>query len=173
MFSLEKIAFLLLLLMSACQPTESSYKITVKSSLDVLDKQKVLLLVYNENNSVEVLSEKVMKHQKVVFEGEIKEPKLGKLYVELESVPYVTPIVIEEGNIYVQMDSTTILHGTELNDKLHQLLLDKDDFCETFSEEICLSEARLKLKEFYDSKLPEVSEMPALATYIEQQLNNL
>ena len=158
--------------MCSCS-TENAYKINVSSSLDILSGKDIELRIYDGENAVSETLNTTIKRGQATFKGEIATPALGQLYVELERIPYILPVVVEKGNIYAKLDSTTVLYGTEHNNQLHQFFLDKDDFLNTCSEIDSIPELKRALRGFYADKLVEHEENDVLSKYIQLQLKNL
>lgn len=172
LFSVKNISILLLILFASCR-SENSYEIKVYSSLEALDKQKIELRILDEDDALLVLSESTIRNGKAVLKGEIENPTLGELYIDLDRIPYIMPIVVEAGAIYAKLDSLTVLHGTDLNNRLHQMFLDKEDFLATVPDTIDVPGLRLELLEFYRNELSKVEQDEVLSSYIKRQIENL
>ena len=103
-------------LLASCS---SSYNITGTSSVQMLDGKK-LYLKNVRNDQKENIDSCDVVHGQFKFYGNIDSVRVVNLFID---DIYVTPIVLESGDIFVKIDnSQTTVGGTELNQELDHFM---------------------------------------------------
>ena len=96
----------------------SNYKVDGVATLGALGGNQMYLKSFEKNRWCTVDSAQII-HGAFVMKGKITKhtPKLVTLFVD--NIP-LTPMVLESGNIKIDLNSSTLaIHGTPLNDKLY------------------------------------------------------
>lgn len=115
---MNKILYALMatVLLASCS---SSYNITGTSSVQMLDGKK-LYLKNVRNDQKENIDSCDVVHGQFKFYGNIDSVRVVNLFID---DIYVTPIVLESGDIFVKIDnSQTTVGGTELNQELDHFM---------------------------------------------------
>ena len=109
-------ALMATVLLASCS---SSYNITGTSSVQMLDGKK-LYLKNVRNDQKENIDSCDVVHGQFKFYGNIDSVRVVNLFID---DIYVTPIVLESGDIFVKIDnSQTTVGGTELNQELDHFM---------------------------------------------------
>ena len=109
-------ALMATVLLASCS---SSYNITGTSSVQMLDGKK-LYLKNVRNDQKEKIDSCDVVHGQFKFYGNIDSVRVVNLFID---DIYVTPIVLESGDIFVKIDnSQTTVGGTELNQELDHFM---------------------------------------------------
>lgn len=115
---MNKILYALMatVLLASCS---TSYNITGTSSVQMLDGKKLYLKNVRNNEKVNIDSCDVV-HGQFKFYGNIDSVRVVNLFID---DIYVTPIVLESGDIFVKIDnSQATVGGTELNQELDRFM---------------------------------------------------
>ena len=115
----------------------NNYNYTITGDVPVADFEgKTIRLFINDSQSNRVvLNESVIKKGKYTMKGNTDSSFVATLMIVLDELPYILPVAVEQGQIYVKMGYTTNVRGTELNDKLQDFMLAKDAFVDANSDD--------------------------------------
>lgn len=120
--SISRIVFSIIsaLIFTSCA---SEYRIEGSSSVSRLDGKMLFVKVPQGETMISVDSAEVV-HGLFQMEGAVDSTMIASLYMDDQSV---MPLVIEKGNIQIQIENTRIVaSGTPLNDKLYDFVSKKN-----------------------------------------------
>lgn len=114
-----------------CASCSKKYKIEGTSSVSVLDGKMLFIKVQSGDKVVNIDSAEVI-HGLFKMKGKVDSTVLASLYMDEDCI---MPVVIEPGNIDIQIDNARIvIKGTPLNNSFNEFIMKKNSLDDRFYE---------------------------------------
>lgn len=113
--------------LGSCREDPQQFVVKGRAPLKEMNGKEVLLTLPGKEGPV--MARAKVRNGKFEMQGRTDSCFIALLRVDMEKLPYLLPVAIEPGYIYVKMGEDTYVGGTPVNERLQDFMLAKDDFC--------------------------------------------